>query len=148
MVFLQEDAKLFLLDPELEKFQVFSENVKGLKNSPDNQKILYFNETQILVSSNQENHQDAAVINATNEPIKDCYWLNNEYIVISAGDSIMISEIDNRGGTNIVTMPNTLALLQGEPLTVKNPLILLRQQDKKLYIFSQKTVAVSERLLP
>lgn len=126
------------------------------KKSPDSQKIMYFNEHQIFISSGAQNHQTVALLDAYANIITDVQWINNDYLVIAVGDpstgswqaNIIISEIDSRGNINKITMPAALPLLQGETLTLKTPAILLRQQDKKLYIFTQKELVVSERLVP
>lgn len=148
LIFLQENTALLKLDPTQKTFELLHANVKDFKASPNNQTIAYVNESQLLISFAEQNHSDIILLDAYTQTITDFYWLNDSYLVISAGDNIIISEIDPRGTINKVTLPATLSLLQGQALAIKTPQILLRQQDKKLYLFTQKEVIVSERLVP
>src|SRR3989344_2518481 len=117
VTFLKENNALFSLQKDLKTFQTFYDNVKNMANSPDNQKILYHNDHQILISSVEKDHQDKILLNTYTDTIDDCYWLNDHYLVITTGNRIAISEIDNRGNINKVTLPETITVDGATPQT-------------------------------
>lgn len=153
VTFLKENGGLFFLDKDSKTFEVFHDNVKSIINSPDGQKILYFNDHQILISSSEKNHQDKILLDTYADTIHDIQWLNSHYLIISSGDTITISEIDNRGNINKITLPSVISASTDEVGTqvnvgIKNPAIFFHQQTKNLYILSQKNLVVSEKLMP
>src|SRR3989344_7621036 len=160
VTFLKENNALFSLHKDLKTFQTFYDNVKNMANSPDNQKILYYKDHQILISSVEKDHQDKILLNTYTDTIDDCYWLNDHYLVITTGNRIAISEIDNRGNINKVTLPETITDDGATPqtksvlttnqqiITMKNPKTFFHWQDKKLYVLSEGNLIVSEKLIP
>ena len=82
------------------------------------------------------------------EKITDCLWLNNDYIIFTAGDKITISEIDYRGNINAITLPQTIAISPDKKIDIKNPQIFFNQQSSKLYILTADTLLLSERIIP
>ncbi len=147
MIFMKENDTLFLLDKNLKTFQLFQNNVKDLKHSPDNQKIIMIGGRQILISSLEKNWKDTRVLATFAEPIKNLEWLNSSYIIVNYQDSITISEVDTRGNVNMVTMTNPIPI-EDKNIIVKNPKIFFNQQTKKLYILSEGNLLVSEKLIP
>ena len=71
------------------------------------------------------------------EKIDNVFWLDSNYLVLNAGNTIKITEIDNRNRLNIMDFKE-----------IKNPEIFWNENDKKLYIFSENTLSVSAPLLP
>lgn len=160
ITFLKVDSALFFLHKDLKTFQVFYDSVKNMASSPDSQKILYFNDHQILISSAEKNHQDKILLDTYVDIISDCYWLNNNYLVITTGNKITISEIDRRGNINKIALPETLAtntvptekendaIASQQTITLKSPETFFHWQDKKIYILSEGNLVVSEKLVP
>lgn len=163
ITFLKENGGLFFLNKDFKTFQLFYDKVTDMKSSPDNQKILYVNDHQIIISSSEHNHQDKILLDVYTDTIKDVQWLNSSYLAVSSGDTISISEIDTRGNINKITLPETITansiLLQTQTtqttptdnqqtITLKSPKTFFHWQDKKLYIFSDGNVIVSEKLIP
>ncbi len=146
-IFLKENNKLLLFNQDTKSFQEFYTTIKDLKISPDGQKILYFNDHEILFSLLDAN-ADKIFLNRFSEQINDCYWLNNDYVIFSLENKIIISEIDVRDGINTVNLPQKIYLNNGENMTIDKPKIFLDQQDKKLYILTQDHLLVSEKLIP
>ncbi len=152
-VFVQENATLWLADKTTDKFIAVYPSVKDLRVSPDNQKIVYFNNNEVVISPEQANVAPAtsgqqALVPIFSGTVSDVWWLNNDYIVIASGNNIIISEIDARGNVNTITLPSTISASGGQSVALQNPQIFFSQQDKKLYILSQASLIVSEKLLP
>ena len=73
------------------------------------------------------------------ETITDAYWMNNDYIILTAGNNLVITEIDIRNNVNKITLPQTLSV------TSK---ISFDLQEKRLYLLTGNNTLVSERLVP
>ncbi len=139
--FLKEDNALFKLNQNtqtLENFSVPATNYKIL-TSPDGKNFVYWSDKDIyLYSSGDSPEQTTKTFTKifSGSQITNCQWLNNEYIILTSGDKIIISEIDYRGNINSVT------LAQKADQTYFNP------QDGKLYILTQNALLASEKLVP
>ena len=86
-----------------------------------------------------EHNPEKIFLNRFSEKIKDCFWLNDNYLIFNLGEKIIISEIDNRNSVNMITLPQPLS---------PNDKILFNQEDKKLYILTEDSLLSSEKLLP
>ncbi len=112
--------------------------LKTAATSPDNLKIAYYNGHELwywLLKVEAPNQK--VLLQTSKSTIKNVYWVNNDYLIFSDSDNIIISEIDVRGNINTITLT-----------TAVKPQLFFDQQDKKLYIFTQNTLVVSDRLLP
>ena len=69
------------------------------------------------------------------EKINDVFWLNNDYLILSAGDKIKISETDERDRVSIA-----------KAATFETPKMFWNLADKKLYILSKDNLVASEKL--
>ena len=154
-IFLKENNDLLLFDSEAKSFINFYTPIKDLKISPDGQKIIYYNDYEILFSSLNSDITDKVLLNRFSEKINNCYWLNDDYLIFELENKIIISEIDNRDRINTINLPEKISLADGTLVDFKKPLpdgrqakIFFDQQDKKLYILSENNLLVSERLLP
>src|SRR3989344_217989 len=155
-IFLKENNNLLLFDQDEKIFKNFYSNAVDIKISGNGQKLLYYNDHEILFSDVNNLNGEKMLLNRFSEQIKDCYWVNDDYIIFQLGSKIIISEIDVRGNINTVQMPQTITLNSGATINIENPKISFDQQDKKLYILTQpiasapdkNTVLVSERLVP
>ncbi|MEK7061831.1 MAG: PEGA domain-containing protein [Patescibacteria group bacterium] len=138
-IFLLENNNLLLFNQKTKIFETFYSLVKDLKISPDGQKILYYNDNEIMYSYLNSDNPEKIFLNRFSEKIGDCFWLNDNYLIFGLGEKIAISEIDNRDNINMVTLPQILSL---------SDKIFLNQEDKKLYILTKDTILSSERLIP
>lgn len=147
-IFLKENNNLLLFDKEKESFKDFYNLIKGVKISPAGQKLLYYNDYEILFSDVNQTNPDKIFLNRFSEKIGECHWLNDDYIIFTLGNKIIISEIYNNDSINTVTLPETISLPNGNNIDIKDAKILFGQQDKKLYILTQGNLLVSEELIP
>jgi hypothetical protein len=136
-LFINSNSKLLELNYATEKLEEFATDVKDEKFSPDGKNIIYYTDKGIFVSLLSD-IKNAKVSLYKSDDISNLYWLNNDYIVFTSGDKIIISEIDYRGNINTITLP----------LTTTSPKLIFNQQENKLYILTGKTVLVSEKLMP
>jgi len=120
-------------------FESFYSPVKNIKISPDGQKILFYNDNEILYSYLNSKNSEKIFLNRFSEKIGDCFWLNDDYLIFNLGEKIVISEIDNRDNLNMVNLSQTL---------LPADKIYLDQQEKKLYISTKDDLLLSEKLIP
>lgn len=137
-IFVNNNGELLLLNEEKNNLDNFASQAKGEKISPDGKNIAYFDGGQIFISLLSDKTHEKISLYKANEAIGELFWMNNDYIVFTAGSKIMISETDYRGNVNTIILPDTY----------KSPQIFLNQQESKLYILAQDTVLVSEKLVP
>jgi len=139
-MFVVADGSLLKLNAQTNILEKFAEAVKDAKISPDNKNIIYYSDSDIYIAS----LEDAAIphfkLNTSTDKIGNCVWLNNDYIIFTAGNKIIISEIDYRDNINKITLPDSLNLV--------SPEISFNQQEGKLYILSKKILLSSEKIIP
>ena len=143
-VFLHEGQILYQFNPDSKSFEKFFEPIKDLKISPDHKKVVYFTDYEIWILflkeiSNQPQRKagDKLFLIRLSEQIKDCFWLNSDYLIFNAANKIKIAEIDDRDRINVVDVAE-----------VENPKIFWNKNDKKLYILSNGNLSQSGKLLP
>ena len=139
--FLQANSALFLLSQNIKTLIDVTppETNYQFLSSPDNQNLIFWNSGKIYLYSFVDQKYVQLYSGAN---ITDCQWLNNSYIVFTAGpaspsqsgDKIIISEIDYRGNINAVTLHQTANK------------IFFNQQDGKLYILTANTLVSSEKI--
>lgn len=147
-VFLRENDALFLLNQNTKVIEKFYDSVKSVKISPDKQKVLFFNNHEILYYFLNSNSEDKIFLNRFSEKIEDSYWLNDNYIVFHLGNKIIISEINNNENINTATLPQSLSLINSGVVELENFEMIADNQDKKLYILNKNNILVSEKLIP
>lgn len=146
--FLLENTTALLFNKTTTAFEPFYTGVKDLVGSPDNQKIAYYSDNELWYwVLNAKEEPEKFLLQKTKDNITNVYWINNNYLLFLAGNTITITEIDTRGNVNAITLPQTISLATGD-ITIKNPQIFFNGQDKKLYILSGEAVYVSEKLIP
>jgi len=131
-IFLEEDENLYLFNTEQGSFEKFFENLRDLKISPDNKKLVFFSDSEIWVLFLKEKWDqptkkagEKLLITRLSEKIGDVFWLNSNYLIFKAGDKIRIAEIDDRDRINII-----------EIAEFNNPKIFFEKNDRKLYILT------------
>ena len=145
--FLEDNNALFKLNPDTKVFENFTIPVTNYKilTSPDGKNLIYWSNDKIyLYTLATEKFNEIS----SESQIDNCQWLNNDYIIFTAGDKIIISEIDYRGNINTIALPQELAIGAGKTLTDKSPQIFFDPQDGKLYILTQNTLLSSEKITP
>src|SRR3989344_2404798 len=145
---LKENESLFLLDAALKSFENFYAPVSGTKISPDGQKLLYFNNYEILYVPFKSDIKNGIFLSRFSEKKNQIYWLNNDYIAFDLAGRIIISEIDVRGNINAIELPNSINLENGEHIDIGDLKIYFSQRDKKLYLLTQNKLLSSEKLIP
>jgi hypothetical protein len=143
-IFLQESQTLYQFNPDLKSFEKFFEPIKDLKISPDYKKLVYFSDYEIWIlflkeigGLPQRKAGEQLFLIRFSEEIKDCFWLNSNYLIFNAANKIKIAEIDDRDKINIADL--------GE---FKNPRIYWNRNYKKLYLLAEGNLYRSESLLP
>jgi hypothetical protein len=133
-VLVKENNNLFLLDSKIDGFENYGQS-QTFSVSPDGQNLLYCGPSETMISLANPSSDPKRVSLNEKAGIKDCFWINNDYIIFGLTDAVAISEIDIRGNVNIVQFSQ------------KNQNLFFNQQDKKLYILSDRNLLVSEKLI-
>ena len=148
-IFVNDNGNLLFLNTKTNNLNNFYSMVKDAKISPDGKNIIYYNDNAIYISLLPPTPETKNILlYKSSEKINDSIWLNNSYIIFTAGNKIIISEIDYRGNINTVTMPQTITILPEKTIEVKNPEIFFNQQEGKLYILNGNTLLASEKITP
>lgn len=147
-VFVSENQKLFKLNLTTKLFEKFADNANNVKMSPNWKNILYYNSSQIynynLESSSYLQAEQKTLLGKYNE-VANCFWLNNDYLVITFKNSVKISELDSRGNINVVNLPISL-IVKEKSIASEDMTIFYNSQNKKLYILAQKNLFESEKI--
>lgn len=152
-LFVNNNGDLLILNTKTNELDPFASSVKNAKISPDDKYVIYYNEKSIyisLLSDSPSPTTENILLYTSSEPISDCLWLNNDYIIISTANKIIISEIDYRGNINTITLPQTAVtgLETPEKITIKNPQIFFNRQEGKLYVLTGKILLATEKITP
>lgn len=146
-MFLKDGTSLFLFNSDtnaLENFDGPQGDYKIL-TSPDNKNIIFQNSNDIYVYSLLDKKYEKIF---SGEKITNCQWLNNDYIILTSGNNIIISEIDYRGNINTVTIPSTLNVDENKTTEIKNPKTFFISQTGILYVLTEGTLLESEKITP
>ncbi len=152
MVFLKQGDSTFSLDRANNMFVPFFEQVQGLKLSPDQEKITFFTPHEIFYTILKEPVAGKISLGNVTATISEVHWFNNDYVIFTAEDSVIISEIDARGNVNVAPLPKTISVIDTTGTTlnieIKNPTIFFSDRDKKVYLLTERTLVISEKLVP
>ena len=155
-ILLKEDDNLYFFDQALENFKKLSAPANSFSFSPDFKKIVYFNNYEIWILFLEEKFDqpqkkvgEEIFLTRFSEKIGEVFWLTSHYLVFNTGNKIKIAEIDDRDKINIVDLsPHQISGSEGLA-EFKDPKIFWNQNNKKLYLFSEKNLYTSrERLAP
>jgi len=143
-IFLRESQTLYQFNPDSKSFEKFFEPIKDLKISPSYKKLVYFSNYEIWIlflkgelGQPQIKTGDKLFLIRLSKDIRDCFWLNSDYLIFNVGNKIKIIEIDNRDRINIIDIAE-----------FENPKMFWNQFNKKLYILSEGSLYASDTLLP
>jgi len=103
--------------------------------SSDGDKVVKYDEHEIWVSFPKEK-KDVFLIRFS-ETIGKVFWLNDYYLIFNVGDKLKVAEIDDRDRLNVIDIAE-----------FKAPEIFWDNLNGKLYVLSEGTLYVSEKLLP
>lgn len=146
--FVDNNGALLTLNEKTNTLDNFASQIQGEKISPDDNNIIYFSGSQIYIASLLGNGYSKTLLYQSAGTITNEQWINSNYIIFTAGNNIIISEIDTRGNINTITLPTQLSLSDGTTITDTAPQIFFNQSEKKLYILTKGQVLVSEQLIP
>ncbi len=142
--FIQEEANLYLFNPDLKLFEKFADNIQDVKISPDLKKLVYFTPWEISVYYMQDktdqpfkNKGDESFLIRYSEKIGDVWWLNNNYLIFNVQNKIKIAETDDRDKINVVDLAE-----------FGNPKLFWSKNYKKLFLLSSNTLYSLGDLLP
>lgn len=144
-VFLEKGSSLYYLNND-KLFKKIFDSVNGVEISSNSEKISYFNDNEIwvfflkdILDQPEKKAGDKLFITRFSEKISNVLWLTDNYLIFNTGDSIKVSEIDDRDKIQMWDIGN-----------FKNPEIFYNQNDssKKLYILSNGNFYSSDSLIP
>ena len=143
-IFIKENESLYSFNNDSKSFEKLSDGIKGLSISPDYRKLAYFSDSEILIlflkdrpdQPSKKAGEKISLIRLS-EKIKNCIWLNSDYVIFTVGNKIRISEIDERDKINIVNLKE-----------YKEPGIFFNKTNKKLYVLSEGILLQSDNLIP
>lgn len=149
--FVINNGNLLILDTGTNTADELSTLTKDVKISPDGKNVIYYNDNNIYLSPLKESENYVKDLKTplykSSDKISQCFWINNDYIIFTDGNKIIISEIDYRGNINIITFPQTINILE-QAINIIKPQIIFNQQEGKVYVLTGKTVISSEKILP
>ncbi|MFH1551483.1 MAG: PEGA domain-containing protein [bacterium] len=100
---LSNTNQLYLLNPETKIFELISQDVKGVRFSDNNKKMLYFTDSEIWIHFLQDK-DSKEMITRISQKIKQAIWygVTNEHIIFTTDKEMKIIELDNRNEKNTV----------------------------------------------
>ena len=140
-IFVNNDGNLLFLNPKTNELEYIYSPIKDIKISPNGESIVFHGDKNIYTAlvSNVLNIKNGLLYKSP-EKINNFLWLNDYYIVFTAGYKIIVSETDYRGNVNAVTL--------SPKINLEKPEIYFDQQENKLYISTGDILLLSEKLIP
>lgn len=132
------DAKNITLIPQNINFATTNSPLPEIiisATSSDSQKVIEYDEHEVLIKFTKE--EEKIFLTRFSETIGKIFWFNDYYLIFNAGDKLKIAEIDDRDRLNIIDIAQ-----------FKAPEIFWDSVDNKLYVLSENSLYVSEKLLP
>ena len=109
----EKNKKLYLFRKERKNFKVLAKNVKKAQFSQDNQKLLFFNDSEIWVyyltninSQPKKKKGSKEIITRLSCKINNAIWYpqTNYHIIFSTEENVKFTELDNRDHRNTFTL--------------------------------------------
>ena len=144
---LGKTGRLFLLNADQRIFEeIAASNIKDVQFSPDNKKLFYYSETElvvlyldkILIQPYKEKGQKETVTRFS-EKINSAIWYpeDNEHIIFVVGDTVKLIELDDRGQRNIYDLVKMQKFAKG---TWENPQTIYDAKKERLYFINNNTL--------
>jgi hypothetical protein len=146
-IFLKSDKFVFTFNTSTKVFENLNapEGTYKIITAPDSKSLVLYSDNKILLYSFVE---ETPKMLYEGGPITSCQWVNNDYIAFTAGDDIIISEIDYRGNINSVALPSSVTLKDNTQIQIKNPQTFYVRQSGILYVLTGNTLLASEKITP
>jgi hypothetical protein len=142
--FLQENSSLSVLQQNTPSWEDFFSPFDDLVSSPDGKKLALSSGQEIWLYYLQEereqpmrNKDERVFLTRFGEPIGNLTWLTTHHILFTLNDRIVVVEIDTRDRLN------SMELIQ-----FPSPTLLWQADTKTLFVYSENSIFVSEKLLP
>jgi hypothetical protein len=137
-IFLQSGSALAFLNQDTKKMEDITPpiiNYKILDSLDENKNLnlIFWKSEKIYLYSFKDKKFTMLF---SGSQVSNCQWINNNYIIFTQDDKIIISEIDYRGNINTITLPQTASK------------IYFNQQDGKLYVLTDNSLLVSDKITP
>jgi hypothetical protein len=146
-IYLKEADSLLIFNQNTKIFENFGgpSSDYEILNSPDGKNLIYWNKNKIYVYSFADEKYEELF---SGNNITNCQWMNNDYIIFSSDDNIIISEIDYRGNINSFALPEIIEIENEEILKMQSPQMFFIPHTGKIYILTKNTLLESEKILP
>lgn len=143
-LFLKEGTRLIKINGANKKEEPVLSNIEHMAVSPDGKKIALANSYEIFLyyledQTGQPARKagDIVFVNRFSRPLQNVSWLNANYLLYSLGESVFVSEIDNRDAINT----NEIGQLP-------SPALFWDGADGILAVLSGNTLHLSDKLTP
>jgi len=149
--FVKAGAELFVLSPGKNSFEkIFDKLSSDPKLSPDGKKVLIFSDSEIWIFFLKDKTDqptatagDKIFIARLSEKIADCDWLNSDYLIFTAGNTIKAAEIDNRDKANIYDLAK-MSDISPNAKTGQPSQLIWSSDQKTIYLFLDNTLFESQ----
>lgn len=109
IIFTPEDKKIYLLNPVTNQLEVAASNITDVKWSPNGKYILYLKDGHEIWVYNFNNEKSVflkkgqdMLLGKYADSIQEVAWFStSEHILFKTNNEIKLTEVDNRGGTNV-----------------------------------------------
>jgi len=142
-IILKENNDLYFFNEKSRALDKVLEGVIGLELSQDSKKIAFFTDYEIWVlflekieDQPPREKGEKLFLTRFSEKIGNLFWWTDHYLVFNSGDSIKITEIDDRDKINIADLAE-----------FKDSKIFWNKDNKKLYILSEKNLYFSDKTI-
>jgi len=149
-IFLKENDKLYKFNYNLKTFEHFFDGINVLKLSPDNKKLLYAsnNEMWILfledkIDQPQKKSGEKVFLIRLSDKITSISWINDNYLAFLAGNTVKITEIDDRDKINIIDIFETKNLPQEGSINE----MFWNRFNNKIYLLDENGYLYSSNVL-
>lgn len=133
---------LFAENPEFAATNQTLPKITAVATSTDKKKVVESDGYEIWVSILENDpplgsRGEKMFLTRFSEKIGNIFWLNDYYLIFSAGNKVKVAEIDNRDRPNIIDLAE-----------FEKPEIAWDKNAKKLYVVSEKKTYLLENLFP
>jgi len=134
--FLKFNQTLYVLDKKKKVFQEIFSPFNDFTKDPFSKRLALWNNQEIWIVFPYLPSSSFFLTRLSVSP-SSLFWLNSDYLLFLAGNKIKISELDTRDGLNTIILKE-----------FDNPKIFFSQITKRLYVLSNKSLFMSEKLIP